>query len=295
MRLSVSIWFLALTVTFASCGGTSKSSLVPQGENVQAKEMLQGVWVNDDTDLPVMKIQGDSFYYNTDASQPLSFKVFGDSLFLLGQRDTLSYLITRQTEQQLWIHSIFGDEVRYHKSSYEEDLSAFMTRQDEDEEVNTAAQTQKDSVVFYQNKRYRGYVFVNPTQMKVIRSGYDDNGLLIDRIYFDNIIYLCVYQDKKQLWGSNVERSLFSSVIPGDALEECVLEDAQFMGVGPDGYLFRAELVVPDSYVGYHVDLTVSREGDIALRLEDGQQEDMAMALLGSSMDKVLSMQSALN
>lgn len=261
--------FMAAIMT--ACSSKEAKQEADLKEDLLAKEMLQGFWVDEDTELPVMRIEGDSFHY-TSSSQPMAFKVMGDSLFLLGQRDTISYKILKKSERELWIQSIFGDEVRYSKTSYEEDLLAFDT-ESEKEIRNTAEQTQKDSVVIYQNKRYRGYVFVNPTQMKVIKSGYDDTGLLMDKTYFDNIIYLCVYQDKNQLWGSNIEKKLFNDLLSEDEVDGCILEDADFVGVDQNGYHFRLDLNVPDSYLGYHVSLTVSKDGETSSRLIEGEED----------------------
>ena len=49
---------------------------------------------------------------------------------------------------------------------------------------------QKDSVVMYKGTRYRGYVYINPSKMKVIRTTYSDEGIGIDNVYYDNVIHI---------------------------------------------------------------------------------------------------------
>ena len=46
----------------------------------------------------------------------------------------------------------------------------------------------------YDNVRYRGYVYINPSKIKVMRPGVSEEGLGVDNVYYDNIIHICVYE-----------------------------------------------------------------------------------------------------
>ena len=64
----------------------------------------------------------------------------------------------------------------------------------------------KDSIVTYKNTRYRGYVYINPSKMKVFKTSYSENGISVDNVYYDNVIHICVYEGKKMLYGQDITK-----------------------------------------------------------------------------------------
>ena len=70
-----------------------------------------------------------------------------------------------------WLDEI----IKLHKSENPEDILAFDNK--EVEVIPTTEVVKKDSVVMYKGTRYRGYVYVNPSTMKVIRSSYSEGGI----------------------------------------------------------------------------------------------------------------------
>lgn len=85
--------------------------------------------------------------------------------------------------------------MKLHKSENPEDTLSFSSQ--EAEAIPTISEVvQKDSVVMYKGTRYRGYVYINPSKMKVIRTTYSDEGIGIDNIYYDNVIHICVYEGR---------------------------------------------------------------------------------------------------
>ena len=54
---------LCCVIALAACGNGKEQKTVE--EDAMAKALLQGVWINDETELPLMRIEGDTIYrYN---------------------------------------------------------------------------------------------------------------------------------------------------------------------------------------------------------------------------------------
>ena len=56
---------LSLMVIFsASCGGNKNPNFLElEEEDIAAKELLQGIWLDDETESPLMRVEGDTIYY----------------------------------------------------------------------------------------------------------------------------------------------------------------------------------------------------------------------------------------
>lgn len=240
-------------VVLVSCGGGKE--VRTQAEDHTAKELLQGIWIDDDTELPLMRIAGDTIYYADPQSMPVAFKVMRDTLYTYGN-NTVAYKIDRQTEYVFWFHSLSDDVVKLHKSETPEDSLAFSN---ESVEVipTTTEVIRKDSVVMYKGTRYRGYVYINPSTMKVLSTSYTEGGLSVDNVYYDNVIHICVYEGKTLLYGKDITKKMFADLFPAELLNQMVLSDMDFMGVDSDGYHYRATLQVPGSSVYNLADIVI--------------------------------------
>lgn len=53
---------IVLVIVLTSCNNV-KSGETSSKEDLTAKEMLQGIWIDDETDMPLMRISGDTIYY----------------------------------------------------------------------------------------------------------------------------------------------------------------------------------------------------------------------------------------
>ena len=61
----------------------------------EAKAMLQGIWLDDETENVTLSVRGDTIFYSDSTSMPAYFKIVGDSLvFATGTK----YGIVKQTE-----------------------------------------------------------------------------------------------------------------------------------------------------------------------------------------------------
>ena len=107
------IAFIIVPLLF-SCSGKQSQSISIQ-ENHEMKAMLQGTWLDDGTESPMIHIKGDSIHYMTPGIQPVAFRIINDSLITYGA-ETTSYHIEKQNEFMFWIQSDMGDIIRLNKA-----------------------------------------------------------------------------------------------------------------------------------------------------------------------------------
>lgn len=254
---------MALIVLLASCGNSGNGQ-ISEKEDLTAKELLQGIWLNDETEMPLMRISGDTIYYVDPQNAPVYFKVIRDTIYLRGNAP-IAYKIDRQTEYSFWFHSSSDEIVRMHKSENPEDTLSFSSQQVE--VIHTTTEViKKDSVVMYNGTRYRGYVYINPSKMKVIKSSYTDEGISVDNVYYDNVIHICVYEGRNELYGKDITKKLFANIFPEDQLAQSILSDMEFKGVDGNGYHYQAILNIPESPVYHTVNLTIDRDKNLVIK-----------------------------
>ena len=54
-------------------------------------------------------------------------------------------------------------------------------------------QVKIDSVVSYNKNRYHWYIAINPTKYKVTKRSYNEDGLEVENVYYDNIMHVSVF------------------------------------------------------------------------------------------------------
>ena len=248
-----------------SCTGKQAQS-VAKNENHEMKVMLQGTWLDDNTESPMLHIKGDSIHYMTPETNPVAFHIIGDSLFTYGTEKT-SYHIKKQNEYMLWIQSEMGDIIRLNKADESITSTDFPIQTKASEPTKEVIQ--KDHVVFYKNVRYRGYVYINPSQIKITRPTYSDEGFKIDNVYYDNIIHICVFEGKNKLFGKDIYKKDFVGVVPEDFLQWAILSDMEFIGVNEKGYQYQATISIPDEISSYVINLSISAKGNIHYALKE--------------------------
>ena len=152
-KLNILILTVAFTCLFAACSSKPESvkrEQEPEKENLQAKAMLQGIWVDELTEEVSFRAIGDTIFYPDTTSQPSYFKIVGDSLVLgsVGAK----YLIENQSEHVFCFHNQNGDLIRLEKSDDPIHVFAFVH---ERPQVLTYTEVVKtDSVVNYDGNRY---------------------------------------------------------------------------------------------------------------------------------------------
>lgn len=256
---------MVLVVVLVSSCSSTKNGENSDREDLTAKELLQGVWLDDETDMPLMCISGDTIYYADPQNAPVYFKVLRDTIYLRGNTLT-AYKIDRQTEYSFWFHSLSDDIVKLYKSDNPEDTLAFST-QEVEVIPSTSEVIKKDSVVMYKGTRYRGYVYINPSKMKVIKTVYSDEGIGVDNVYYDNVIHICVYEGKKLLYGKDVTKKVFATIFPEEVLNQTILSDMNFINVDGKGYHYEAMLRIPESSVYHLVSLTIGTDKQLHIKM----------------------------
>lgn len=254
---------LLFLFVFFSCGlrKTDERSKQQHVMDARVLEELQGVWLDDNTEAPLFKISGDSIYYAGQNNVPQQFAMINDSLVVYGAQK-VCYLIRSRTEHTIHFVTPQGDLVSLHKSDVD---SVYVEPQSEFRQHTEVVQ--KDSVIIFNGVRYRGYAYINPTGIKVIRPGISEEGLSVDNIFYDNVIHICVYQGARCLYAQDIKRPMFMGLVPDDFLKNSILSDMDFIRVDAQGYVFEATLCMPDGPTCYNIHLNISKEGKLEFEL----------------------------
>ena len=129
----------------------------------------------------------------------------------------------------------------------------------------TNSRRTNDSVVIYNGTRYRAYVYINPSKMRVIKTTYSEDGISMDNVYYDNVMHICVYEGKKSLFASDINKQMFAQVVPEDFLMQAVLSDTKFVKVDRNGFHYQAVLAIPESSIYSIADMEVSFGGKLTI------------------------------
>lgn len=243
--------------TLSSCRKKAPQKQEPQ-EDMKAKQMLQGVWMNEDDEDVAFKAQGDTIYYPDSTSAPVHFSIAGGKLILNGANET-AYPIVRQTAHVFQFKNASGDVVHLVKSEDKDDASLFSDKQPLP--LNQNRLIKRDTVIVYGNDRYHSYVQINPTTYKVIKASYNDEGVEVDNVYHDNIIHISIFQGARKLFSRDFRKGDFSKYVPQEILAQSILSDMTLTGMDPKGTHFQAQLVIPDSQSSFLVELVVDFHG----------------------------------
>ena len=247
----------------SSCSGQPQKKEEMEKEDLIAKEWLQGTWIDDMTETSLFTAKGDTIYYIDEPAVPVAFKIIEDTLKTYG-RKVSNYHIKKQGKSFIWIQSFMGDILQLSKAENSQD-SLWIPRQTPKEKTDNVIS--KDNVVHYNNQRFRGYVYINPTNIKVHQPEITEEGLEIENIYYDNIIHICVYEGKNKLFGRDMKKQDFKSLIPEEYFQRAILSDMEFGGVNAKGYQYQATLCIPNSASCYLINISITKDGDITYEL----------------------------
>ncbi len=246
-----------------ACKDKKSQPITPQ-EDSQAKQMLQGIWINEDNQSVAFRAKGDTIFYPDSTIQPVRFQIFKDTLVLHGLNN-VKYPIIRQTEHLFIFRNRNGEEVTLTLSSDVEDESFFFNKHPKP--LNQNQLIKRDTVVTYEGERYHCYVQVNPTSYKVGKSSYNNEGVEVYNFYYDNIVNLHVFHGSSKLFSSDFHKKDFSSQVPREFLEKAVFSDLTFRAIDNNGVHYTASLVIPDSMSSFEVEVTVSFGGELKMSI----------------------------
>ena len=248
-----------LMVVLVACN-QNNSSVLP--DDKEAKASLQGVWLDSESGEVSFKVNGDTIFFSDATSMPTYFRIYGDSLYLASGT---SYGIVKHTENLFWFNNQNGDILKYRKGDgSEEEMS--------DDSVSPSVltythQVKIDSIVSYNGNRYHWYIAINPTKYKVSKRSYNEDGLEVENVYYDNIMHISVFQDARKIFSSDFHKQQYKSIVPEAFLEEAILANMEYSHIDASGLHFNATLCIPDGATCYMVESTISYTGVASMKL----------------------------
>ncbi len=236
-----------------------------ESEDVTAKEALQGIWIDKETETVLFRAKGDSIYYPDTVNVPVRLFIRQDTLFLAGGEQTAAYPIDRRGEHVFNFHSATGEIVRLVRSQNPGDTVFFTLTQPTTLTYNEVVK--KDTVVYYDSERYHCYVYVNPSRLKVYKTSYTDAGLAVENVYYDNVIHICVYKGKKCLFSRDYTKKSFEGLVPDAFLRQAILSNMEFSKADKNGFHFNATVCIPDGASCYMAGICVDYAGKPSMSL----------------------------
>ena len=248
-----------------SCGEQKARTTGDVEENLKAKTMLQGIWMNEDDESLTFRAKGDTIYYPDSMSIPEYFKIIGDTLMMGSPNDLTTYAIVKQTPHLFEFKNQGGDIIRLVKTEDPSFLAQF--EQVKKSVLNQKKLIKKDSVILYGSDHYHYYVQVNPTSYKVVKDAYNSDGVEVGNVYFDNIIHLSLFRGATQVFSKDFYKKDFASPVPSQVLRQSVLSDLQYQRADASGFHFMAYVVVPDSPTSYLIEITINLSGRMQMKV----------------------------
>ncbi len=252
---------LGCGMALSSCKNKETKPIALQ-EDLKAKQMMQGIWLNEENMNVAFRVKGDTIFYPDSITQPVYFQIFKDTIVLHGARE-IKYPIIRQTRNLLKFRNLNGEEVMLTLSEDAEDETFFVAKHPI--ALNQNQLIKRDTVISYNGDRYHAYVQVNPTTYKVLKTAYNDEGVAVDNFYYDNIVKLHIYQGPRNIFSSDFRKHRFEKQVPADILSQSVLSDLTLKQVDAKGFHYVASLVIPDSMSSFEVELVIDFKGHLSI------------------------------
>lgn len=260
------ILMLASLVGLACCDHRAEKQETVQ-EDKAAKKMLQGIWLNDDDEDDVaFRVKGDTIYYPDSTSQPVYFYIAGDTLVMKGA-NVAKYPIIKQAAHIFQFKNQTGDLVKLVKTSDKSYLQQFV--HEHPVALNQNTLIKRDTVVVDGDEKLHLYVQVNPTSYKVYKSSYNDDGVEVDNVYYDNIINVNVFHGSNKVFSRDFHKKDFHKQVPASFLGQAIFSDMIFNKVDKDGVHYMAVLAMPDSSISYQVEVIISLNGKLRMEIKN--------------------------
>ena len=171
IRNIIYIFVSAIALLFiGSCNNLDKREK-PVAENLKAKSMLEGIWLDADGENVTFRIKGDTVYYPDSMSQPVMFKIIADTMIFYGNNIS-KYPIVKQSSNIFEFKNQNGDIVKLVKSDDPNDAMQFV--QHSPIVLNQNKVIKRDSVVSFSDNNYHCYVQINPTCLLYTSDAADD-------------------------------------------------------------------------------------------------------------------------
>ena len=218
-------------VVLVACNQNNSSSLP---DDKEAKEMLQGVWVDEESGDVSFRVSGDTLYFADTTSMPTYFRIYKDSLYLASGT---AYSIVKHTEHLFWFNNQNGDLLKLQKSDNADDADIETTAPSV---LTYTHQVKIDSVAAYNGNRYHWYIAINPTKYKVTKRTFNEDGLEVENVYYDNIMHISVFQGARQIYSSDFHKQQYQGLVPAEFLNDAILANMTFSHIDAAGLHFNA-------------------------------------------------------
>lgn len=255
------ITLVILSVLVVSCGGQPQPA-EQREESRRAKQLLQGVWMDEDTETLAFRMKGDTVYYADSTSMPAYFRVIDDTLYI---GTSGRYYIEKQTEHVLWFKNPNGETVKYVKNDNQTMDRVFEKAKPQILELTDVLK--RDTVVFYEGDRYHLYIAVNPTKYKVSRQVVNEDGLTVENAYYDNIIHLSIFKGAAQLFSRDFRKQAYQRHVTPQFYQQSILNNMEFNKIDAGGFHFNVSLCIPEDASCYLIDQVVAFNGKTSTQL----------------------------
>lgn len=270
------IAYISILLLLIACGPKAASnedavaveSEAPQPVpvNTDAMAMLAGVWIDEDTEIVLMRVAGDSIEYADSLVMPAHFEVRGDTLVVFGVQE-MHYPIETLTNDRFYYQMLTRESVHLIRSQNDADTLAFCHNEPENITELHALQLERDSVMYAPSgKRYHLYVKVNPSLNKVYSTSYNEEGMPVRTAYYDNVVHIGMFDGARRVCSHDFRKDDFAEFVPDVFLESAVLYNIEFGEIDANGAHFQAVLSQPEGSATYVVDIIVSHEGKISIQ-----------------------------
>lgn len=253
---------ITCVLTFAIFVGCGQKTADQLPESQEAKQLLQGIWSDEETESLVFQMRGDSVYYPDSTSMPAYFRVYDDTLYI---GSSARYHIEKHTEHLLWFKGGDGELVKLVKDDGEEEQETF--EKNKAQILSLTDVLKKDTVVSYNGNRYHLYVAINPTKYKVVRHTLNEDGLDVENVYYDNIIHLSIFQGAHQLFSRDFRKQQYQQCVPAQFFDQAVLNNMEYSSADEKGLHFNVSLCTPGDASCYLIEHVVSLDGQLSTEL----------------------------
>lgn len=235
-------------------------------ENAHSKELMQGVWVDEDEGSVVFLAKGDTISYVDSLSESVYFMIVNDTLILKGSKPS-KYHIKLLSDNTLRFINNNGDDVSLVKSHDSSLYKLFDRHKHVDVVLNQRVLIKRDTILLASDKRFHAYIQVNPTTYKVLRQTENEDGVMVDNAFYDNIVHLSLYVGANALLKKDFRKQDFIGLLSEEVVSQCVLSDIVVDKTTVSGVSFIAVLSIPDTYSNYNVRIIVSDKGKVDMSI----------------------------
>lgn len=258
-------YYILFLVSFMllGCIGNKKNSFYVEDE--EAKRIIQGVWINEEEEVPSLMTRGDSIFYPDTTSLPAKFWIANDSLYIKGN-NTNQYKIISLSEHVLEFQNQNNESIRLVRDSSKRFQKAF--KQVRSYALNIFRTYDMDTVSINNNIRTECKIHLEPTSERVIKSSYNDDGIEVDNLYLDNVANTRILVGGKEIYAHAFRKHEFSTSIPKEFMAKSILRELQFSYADTNAVYLDAIVGIPDASTCYVIELKIDMKGKLTKKLK---------------------------